>query len=120
MTTDAEPTAPRERRAALPVWAIATIAGVFALFYAYAFWNALSFLIEQVSGGLGINGYGWFVLIMAVAFPVIAFAIAFAVGWRRGALPFTLVLLTGLCVACVFWLNVLAYTQVAGASLLGA
>jgi hypothetical protein len=108
------------RRSALPVWAIATIAGVFGLFYAYAFWNALAFLIQQASGDLGINGYGWFVLILAVVFPVLAFAVAFAIGWRRRALPFALLLLTGLCVSCVFWLNVLAYTQIAGASLLGA
>ncbi|MEN2740663.1 bacitracin resistance protein [Microbacterium sp. X-17] len=119
MTTNAERTPEPARRTALPVWAIATISGVFALFYAYAFWNALSFLFQQVSGGLGINGYGWFVLLLAAAFPVIVFAIAFAIGWRRKAFPFALILFTGLCVACVFWLNVLAYTQVAGASLLG-
>ena len=107
------------RRPALPVWAIATIAGAFGLFYAYAVWNALDFLIVQATGPLGLNGYGWFVLLLAIVFPVVVFAIAFALGWRRRALALALILLTGLGVVSVFWLDVLAYTQVAGAGLLG-
>ena len=75
--------------------------------------------MEQASGPLGLNGYGWFVLLFAVAFPLIAFAIAFAVGWRRRAWQFALVLLAGLCVVSVFWLNVVGYAAVYGASLLG-
>ncbi len=108
-----------EKSPPLRMPALFAIALPFALLYAYAFWNALSFLIEQASGGFGLNGYGWFVLLLAVAFPIIVFVIAFSIGWRRKALPFALILFTGLCVACVFWLNVLAYTQVDGASLLG-
>ena len=42
--------APAERRTALPVWLIATIAGFFGLFYAYAVWNAVAFLISQATG----------------------------------------------------------------------
>ena len=48
-----------ERRSALPVWLIATIAGFFGLFYAYAVWNAVAFLISQATGPLGLNGGGW-------------------------------------------------------------
>jgi hypothetical protein len=102
-----------------PTWLIVAIAVFFGLFYAYAMWNALGFLVEQASGPLGLNAYGWFVLTVAVAFPVVAFGIAFVVGWRRRAWQFTLVLLAGLCLVAVFWLDVVAYAAVYGASLLG-
>jgi hypothetical protein len=107
------------RSKSAPTWLIVAISVFFGLFYAYAMWNALGFLVEQASGPLGLNAYGWFVLIVAVAFPVVAFAIAFVVGWRRSAWKFTLVLLAGLCLVAVFWLDVLAYAAVYGASLLG-
>jgi hypothetical protein len=102
-----------------PTWIVVAISVVFGLFYAYALWNAVAFLVTQATGPLGLNGYGWFVLLLAVAFPLIAFGIAFALGWRRRAWQFALVLLTGLCVVAVFWLNVIAYAAVYGASLLG-
>ncbi len=111
--------APTRKRPALPVWIIATIAGIFGLFYAYALWNAVDFLIRQASGPLGLNGAGWGLLLAAVAFPAIAFAVAFALGWRRRALDLALVLLAGLAVVAVFWMNVVAYAAMNGASLLG-
>ncbi|WP_246533987.1 bacitracin resistance protein [Microbacterium flavescens] len=103
----------------MPTWVVVAIAVVFGLFYAYAVWNALGFLIAQASGPLGLNGYGWFVLLLAVVFPLAAFGIAFALSWRRTAWQFALVLFTGLCLVAVFWLNVVAYAAVYGASLLG-
>ncbi len=105
MTTDAAP----RRRAALPVWLVATVSAFFGLFYAYAVWAAVGFLISQASGPLGLNGYGWFVLILA-----------FAIGWRRRLLPFAAILLTGLGVTAVFWVNVLGYAAAYGAQLLGS
>lgn len=108
MTTDAAP----RRRAALPVWLVATVSAFFGLFYAYAVWAAVGFLISQASGPLGLNGYGWFVLILAVVFP--------AIGWRRRLLPFAAILLTGLGVTAVFWVNVLGYAAAYGAQLLGS
>lgn len=102
-----------------PTWLLVTISVLFGLFYAYAMWNALGFLVTQATGPLGLNPYGWFVLLLAVAFPVVAFGVAFAVGWRRRAWEFALVLLSGLCLVSVFWLNVIAYAAVYGASLLG-
>lgn len=107
------------RPAALPVWAIATIAAGFGLFYAYAVWNALEFLISQASGPLGLNGAGWTLLLVAVVFPALAFGGAFALGWRRRAGELALILLTGLVIVAVFWMNVLAYAALNGASLLG-
>ena len=117
-TTDAAASLPADSRR-MPTWVVVTISVVFGLFYAYALWNALAFLTAQASGPFGLNAYGWFVLLLAVVFPLLAFAVAFALGWRRRAWEFALVLLTGLCVVAVFWLNVIAYAAVYGASLLG-
>ena len=108
-----------ERRTALPVWLIATIAGFFGLFYAYAVWNAVAFLISQATGPLGLNGGGWALLLTAIAFPIIVFALAFAIGWKRRAGAFALIMLSGLGIVAVFWMNVIAYATVYGASLLG-
>lgn len=93
----------------LPVWLVVTISGLFALFYAFVVWTALGFLFQQAGGVQGLTGYGWFVLLLPVIFPLVAYAGAFAIGWRRAALPFILVLLTGLALVAVFWLNILAY-----------
>jgi hypothetical protein len=104
---------------ATPTWAVVAISVGFGLFYAYALWNAVGFLVVQATGPLGLNGYGWFVLLFAAVFPIIAFAVAFAFGWRRSAWQFALVLLAGLGLVAVFWLDVIAYAAVFGASLLG-
>ena len=109
-----------ERRSALPVWLIATIAGFFGLFYAYAVWNAVAFLISQATGPLGLNGGGWALLLTAIAFPIVVFALAFAIGWKRRAGAFALIMLAGLGIVAVFWMNVIAYAAVYGASLLGS
>jgi hypothetical protein len=107
------------RRTAMPVWLIATIAGFFGLFYAYVVWNAVTLLAYQASGALGINGLGWIVLLVAVLFPIVVFAIAFALGWRRTGLRFAAILLAGLAVVAVFWVDILAYAYAYGGSLLG-
>lgn len=117
-TVDAEASVP-PRKTALPTWLVATIAGGFGLFYAYAVWNALAFLIDQANGPLGLNGAGWALLLAGVVFPIAAFAVAFALGSRRKAGPFALVLLAGLGLVAVFWLDIVAYAAVYGASLLG-
>lgn len=120
MTTPAPTSAPTSApRRGLPTWVVVVISVFFGLFYAYALWNAVDFLISQASGTLSLNGYGWFVLLLAVVFPLVAFGIAFAIGWRRSWWEFALVLLTGLGVVAVFWLNVIAYSASYGASMLG-
>jgi hypothetical protein len=98
-----------------PTWVVATIAGAFGLFYAYAVWNALAFVIA--SSGQGLNALGWALLLFAVVFPILVFAGGFALAWRRRPWEFALVLLTGLGLVAVFWLNVLAYSFVGGDSL---
>ena len=97
------------RTPVLPVWLIATIAGVFLLLYAYVIWNALAFLIQQANGVEGLTGYGWFVLMLPIVFPILVFAAGFAIGWKRRAGQFALVLLTGLGLVAAFWLNIFAY-----------
>jgi hypothetical protein len=112
-----ESTAARTRRA--PVWAVATVAGLFGLLYAYFVWNAVTLLSFQAGGRLGLNGLGWFVLLFAAVFPIAVFAVAFGIGWRRRLLAFASILFLGLTLVGVFWLNILGYAFVQGASLLG-
>ncbi|SFS07158.1 hypothetical protein SAMN04487846_2198 [Microbacterium sp. cf046] len=101
-----------------PVWLVATIAGGFGLFYAYAVWNALGNLIQAAQLPTGLNGLGWFIWIFATVFPILAWAAAFALGHRRPAHHFILIMLTGLALTAVFWLDVVAYTTLNTASLL--
>lgn len=107
---NAENAATSTRR--IPTWLTATITGAFGLLYAYAVWNALDFLILQASGVRGLNGVGWAVLGFAVVFPVVVFAFAFALGRRRGAAALAVILLVGLALVAVFWLDVLAYSSI--------
>lgn len=102
-----------------PTWIVASIAGAFGLFYAYAVWVAVGHLVTQATGMLGLNGLGWAVLGSAVVFPIVIFAAGFAFGYRRGAGPLALILLAGLGLVSVFWLNILSYSITAGAALLG-
>lgn len=112
MTTDAPAPA---RRTLMPTWVIAAIGVFFGLFYAFAVWQAVGNTIA-VAGLL--NALGWFVWLFAIAFPLIVFGAAFALSYRRRATVFALVLLTGLTVVGVFWLNLLAYTVTNTASLI--
>ncbi|WP_109210667.1 MULTISPECIES: hypothetical protein [Microbacterium] len=102
-----------------PTWLVATIAAAFGLFYAYAVWNAVAFLIQQATGMLGLNALGWGVLLFAVAFPIIVFAVALGVGMRRPPGHLAVILLTGLGLVAIFWLNVVAYALAYGSSLVG-
>jgi len=99
--------APVVRRQA-PGWLVGVVTGVFGLAYAYAVWGAIGFLVQQANGEAGLTGYGWFVLLMPIVFPAIAFAAAFVLGRRRGILPLALTMLTGLGLVGAFWMNVFA------------
>ena len=84
-------------------------------------WNAIGNLIQsvQIAGdnGLSLNALGWFIWIFAALLPILAFAVAFAIGYRRPLHHFLLVMFTGLALSAVFWLNVVAYTTLNTASL---
>jgi len=105
------------RRRRMPTWLAATVAGAFGLFYAYAVWNAVSFLVQRAGATPALNGLGWALLIFAAAFPVLVFAGALALGLRRRAGEFALLLLTGLGLVAVFWLDVVAYALSSGCTL---
>ncbi|MFT4212398.1 MAG: bacitracin resistance protein [Microbacterium sp.] len=98
-----------------PVWAVTATAGGFGLFYAYAVWSAVAFLIQCAAQS--ITGYGWFVLLLPIAFPIVVFGGAFAAGRRRGLLVFAFLLLAGLALVAVFWLNVVGMVAGAPASI---
>ncbi|AZC14200.1 MULTISPECIES: bacitracin resistance protein [unclassified Microbacterium] len=115
MTTASTATPARRR----PVWVTVAVSGAFGLFYAYVVWNAVTLLVAQASGPLGLNALGWAVLGFTIVFPIVAFGVAFAVGYRRPLGEFALVLLVGLAVVAVLWVNVLAYAYTYGAQLLG-
>lgn len=103
----------------MPTWLLITIAGFFGLFYAYALWNAVAFIVQQAGGVQPLNGYGWFVLLLPVFFPILVFAVAMRLGLRRRAHELALVLLAGLALVAVFWLDVVAYAAAFGGQLLG-
>ncbi|WP_106814184.1 bacitracin resistance protein [Microbacterium timonense] len=109
-------------KAATPTWLVATISGAVGLFYAYAVWNAIGNLVATLGvfadAGLTLNPLGWFIWIFAALFPLLVWGGAFAIGYRRAAHELFLVMITGLAVVAVFWLNVVAYTTLNSASFL--
>lgn len=107
-------TAPAPRTPSMPTWLAATIAGAFGLFYAYAVWNAVAFLVSRA--GI-LNPLGWALLLFACVFPILVFAGSLGIGLRRKAWELAAILLVGLALAAVFWLNVLAYSYTGGNAL---
>lgn len=111
------------RRGGTPTWLVATISALVGLFYAYAVWNAIGNLIESVAffgeNGLALNGLGWFVWIFAAVFPLLVWGAAFALGYRRPAHELLLIMIGGLALVAVFWLNVVAFTTLNTSSMVG-
>lgn len=91
------------------------LVGIAGLFYAYGVWNAVAYLVTVA--GFGLNAYGWFVLIFSVLFPILVFSAAYALGRRRGAGELSVVMIAGLALVAVFWLNVVALSTLNLASL---
>ncbi|MBD3941613.1 bacitracin resistance protein [Microbacterium sp. NEAU-LLC] len=114
---------PATARRSAPTWLVATISGLIGLFYAYAVWNAIGNLVLTLADfgrlGVSLNLLGWFVWIFAALFPLLVWAAAFALGYRRPAHELLLIMLTGLALVAVFWLNVIAYTVGYSTSLVG-
>lgn len=100
-----------------PRWLVAAVLGLAGLFYAYAVWNAVAYLASMAQ--LGLNGYGWFVLLFAVCFPVVAYVLAWGVGRRRAVGELALVMLAGLGLSAALWMNVIWYVTVNPAAILG-
>ena len=102
----------RGTRPAPPVWRVATVAGAFGLFYAYAVWAAVPLLVTPSPARTAV---GWVVVVAAVLLPIVIYAGAFALGWRRRSGAFALILLAGLGLASVFFLNVISFALTSGA-----
>lgn len=98
-------------RPAAPAWFTATICGLFGLFYAYAVWAGVAYLITitefaaQVLDA-SVTPLGWIALILSIAVPVGVFIVAVLIGLRRAAWKLALALSVGLAVVAVFWQNV--------------
>jgi len=118
-----EAAAPPAKRGRTPTWLVAAISGVVGLFYAYAVWNAVGNLVLTLNtfadAGVTLNALGWFIWIFAAVFPLLVWGGAFAIGYRRAPHELLLVMLAGLALVAVFWLNVVAYTTLNSASFLG-
>ncbi|GGO59474.1 hypothetical protein GCM10010910_02520 [Microbacterium nanhaiense] len=103
-----------------PAWLIGVVAGLFGLFYAYAVWAGVQYLVttlqelsvqSQLTGvDLALTPLAWVALVMAIAVPVASFAIAMVMGRGKALWKLALLLLVGLAVTSVFWLDVQAFT----------
>jgi len=113
--------ASRSRPLKSPLWLVVAISAVTGLFYAYAVWNAIGNLVQTVGfygeAGMSLNALGWLVWIFAAIFPLLVWGAGFAIAYRRAAHELFLVMLTGLGLVAVFWLNVVAYTTLNTTSL---
>lgn len=115
--TDVDHVSKQTRR--MPLWLLVAISALAGLFYAFAAWSAVANLIQALALFGSLNALGWFVWIFAALFPLIVWAAAFALGYRRRPHELALIMLTGLCLVSVFWLNVVAYTGLQTTSFLG-
>jgi hypothetical protein len=90
----------------------AIVAVLFALFYAYDVWAAVSpfFALPAFYSSIGLdpNAVPWWVLIIGVAVPPVVFALALAAGWRRNALEKALIFFVGFAVVSGLSLSVIA------------
>ena len=119
----ADPAASVPAKGKTPTWLVATISGLAGLFYAYAVWNAVGNLIQTIGfygeAGMSLNALGWAVWLFAALFPLLVWGGAFALAYRRAAHELLLVMVTGLALVAVFWLNVVAFTTLNTTSLVG-
>ncbi len=99
----------------MPGWLLGVIVGAFGLVFAYAVWNAIGNLVASVQAaagaGVSLNALGWFLWIFAAVFPIVVFAAAFRLARRRVAWQILLIMLAGLSLVAVFWLDVVSYTE---------
>lgn len=108
------------KKKSAPGWLIGVVAGFFGLFYAYVVWAGVQYLVtilqelsvnSQLTGvNLSLSPLAWVALIMAIAVPIASFAIAMVMGRGKAIWKLALLLLVGLAVTSVFWLDVQAFT----------
>lgn len=91
-----------------PRWVVSAVTGLAGLFYAYAIWNAIAHLVSMAQSGL--TAAGWVTLGFGVVFPALVFVFALVIGRRRRLGEYSLVLLAGLALVAVFWLDLIGYS----------
>ncbi|HEY5231396.1 MAG TPA: hypothetical protein VIJ11_10975 [Galbitalea sp.] len=90
-------------------WASLVVAVVFGLLYAYVLWNAIGNLVNLPKEFGSVTP--WWLLVLDVAVPVVAFAAAWLVG-RRGSLGARAVFfLIGFAVVACSTIGSIAYVQ---------
>ncbi|MTE22927.1 hypothetical protein [Microbacterium sp. ZXX196] len=102
------------RPSGTPGWIVATISGIAGLFFAYAMWAGVSYLVVMAqtasAAGGSLTPFAWIAMVMTIALPVVLFIVAVLLGRRAGWWRLALYLVVGLGVVAVFWLNAQAYT----------
>ena len=91
-----------------PRWLFYGLLGLTGLLYAYAIWNAIAYMIPLV--GLAVGASTWVALILSVVLPAVVYTVAIALTRRRRLGTVALVLVAGLGLVAVFWLDVVGYT----------
>lgn len=93
-------------------WLSLTVAILFALFYAYDLWEAISNAVSlpQAYGAYGFEASDvpWWLLIAGIAVPVVVYAAAFLLGLRRNVFGKAVVFTVGLTVVAVLSLDLVA------------
>lgn len=97
-------------------WMSVAVAGVFGLFYAYDLWEAVSTLIElpvfYEAFGFDVAQLPWWVLVLLVLLPIVAFAVALWAGRRRSLGERALIFLLGLAIVAGLSLGLIALESV--------
>jgi hypothetical protein len=93
-----------------------TVAGLFALIYAYSLWQAIGNLVALPAfydqAGLGSQRVPWWLLWVGVAIPIAVFALALLVGRTSNVLGRALIFVVGLAVTAGLGLGVIALESV--------
>jgi len=97
------------KRAVRYGWASITVAVVFGLIYAYILWGAIGDLVSLPTTLGSLTP--WWLLILAVAAPVVAYVVAFILGRRASLGVRTLYLGIGLTVVACSTVGSIAYIQ---------
>jgi hypothetical protein len=108
MTTDAmlpEVTQPRRRYG----WASISVAVVFGLLNAYVLWNAIGNLVSLPKEFGSVTP--WWLLILDVAVPVVAYVVALVLGRRRSLGARAILFLLALAVVGASTVGSIAYVQ---------
>lgn len=112
-TANAAPT-----RTATPLWLAVTIAVLFGVLYAYDVWEAVRDLVglSLMVGDLGVpfTGVGLALLIAALVVPLLVFALAFWLGYRRGPLAQVVIFLAGYAFVQVITADLAAFFELGG------